>query len=225
MKRFISIMICFAMLLSATQIYASDYDLCDSAYMEDILSQEEKILYESEETIFYPNSDSANMKSGVYPIYTKFRTTQSSSGGLSQCDSATGVLSGVGAIVLSFWGGVPGMAVSTILSIVGIAASSNQNVQAVTYKSHIEYQKQGMARWSDEPAYTAWVISGKRNYYKHIMGAKLNSNGQWTTNTKDYLDSPASVAQGQFYNNSESWFKDQAYQRCQTGSLLLDYGW
>lgn len=39
-------------------------------------------------------------------------------------------------------------------------------MQAKTFKSYVDYPKEGQAKWLDEAEYTPWVFSGKRNYYK-----------------------------------------------------------
>lgn len=220
---FLTLVIFFSMSISA---FASDDSSVPPITMEDINSDETKVIYTSEESVFYPDpSEAMPLTYGTYPIYTRVIIRQSSSNGIIECDSAIGTYASIAAIALSFFGGVPAMTVSTILSVVGLVAGTNTYTQAKTFKSYVSYQKQGEARWADESYYTPWVFSGKRDYYKHVLGATRNSSGLWTTKSKDYLDSPQKTDIGFKYNNSDSWFREEARQRCLTQMILDDLPW
>lgn len=227
-KKMVSIAVCFSLLLSYSagainQNPETDND-SGSITMNDILTPEKKTIYISDETLFYPGNNIVP-NSGQYPISTRVRVVQSSSNGLIEEDSAIGTYASIGGIALSFVKFTGSIVVSTIFSVVGLVASPNTYCQAKTFTSYVQYQKQGEAKWADDSAYSAWVLSGKRDYYKHILGGTRNSNGQWTTKSYDYLDSPAHTDIGLYYNNSDSWFKDQANQRIQNGLMLFDLPW
>lgn len=192
--------------------------------MNDILSSEEKTIYTSEETLFYLE-DGIAPYSGQYPISTRVRTIQSSSNGIKEKDSAIGNFSSIASIALSFVSFPGSMTVSTIFSVVGMAASASTYSQAKTYVSYVQYQKQAEAKWADDSSYSPWVFSGKRNYYKHVLAGTRNSSGKWTTKTHDYLDTPAYTAIGSYYNKSDTWFKEEARQRIQNGLILTDLPW
>ena len=67
-----------------------------------------------------------------------------------------------------------------------------------------------------------------RGYYivlkhlKHVLVEAQNQYGQWIQ-SGDYLDAPCYLEIGNLYNNSDSRFKNQAYQRIQTGVFLKIY--
>lgn len=115
--------------------------------------------------------------------------------------------------------------VATILSVAGIAAGNSTYVQAKTFTSYVQFIKKGEARCSDVSSYTAFVFSGKRNHYKHVLGGKKNRSGKWVMNIHNYLDAPAYVQSGRYYNQSDSWFKEQAKQRLLSGGRLDDMPW
>lgn len=106
-----------------------------------------------------------------------------------------------------------------------MAVNGNSYTQAKTFYSYVQYLKLGQAKWSDDPGYANYVTSGKRNYYKHVLSGKRGSNGQWTTETRDYLESPAYVMKGLYYDKSVSWFKEQARQRIANLNPLIDLPW
>lgn len=223
MKLLTSLILCFTMCTSSIIVRASDISN-KPITMEDINSSETKTIYTSEETVYWPDSKQLSTKaSGEYPIYTRVKTTQSSSNGTIQQSSKTGLFASIASTVLSFkLTGVAGMTVSAILSAVGVAASEEQYVQTRTFISYIDYEKHGQARWSNESTYSTWVVSGKRNYFKHVQGGTQNSSGNWELYVKNYTSSPAKTLTGVYYNNADSWFKDQSYQRIQTGQILFD---
>lgn len=207
-------------------VFAQMPDGSDSVTMEDICDNTKKVIYVSDETLFYPiKEEQINRLAGQYPIYTRVSVDQSSSNGLIERASKFGTYISIASFALGFIKGVPGMTVSTILSIVGLAVSSSTYVQAKTYTSYVQFLKKGEARWSDSPSYYTYVYSGKRNHYKHVLGGNKNSLGQWTTYTEDFLDSPCKVDKGNFYDNSNSWFKEQAHQGLLTGYILDDMPW
>lgn len=195
-----------------------------SITMNDILSGEEKIIYTSEETLYYPE-DGISAYSGQYPISTRVRTIQSSSSGIKERDSAIGTFSSIASIALSFVNFPGSMTVATIFSVVGLTASASTYSQAKTFTSYVQYQKQAEAKWADDSSYSPWVFSGKRNYYKHVLAGTQNSSGQWTTKSHDYLSDPAYTAIGSYYNKSDSWFKEEARKRIQNGLILTDLPW
>lgn len=193
--------------------------------MKDINSDKVETIYLSDETVFVPEKISdITYTFGKYPIYTRIQTTKSASNGVAVCSSKTGKYSSIASFALSFFKNVPAMRISQIFSVVSLAVDSNQYSQAKTMKSYIDYRKNGQARWADE-SYSTYVCSGRREYYKHVLAAKKNANETWSTKTKDYTDKPAAVDQGNYYKNSDSWFKEQARQRIQTGSILMDLPW
>lgn len=117
------------------------------------------------------------------------------------------------------------MRISQIFSVVSLAVSNNQYSQAQTFRSYVDYRKEGQAKWSNDKAYSTWVMSGRREYYKHVLAAKRTKTGKWTTKTRDYLSAPARVDKGTYYLKSDTWFKEQARQRILTTNLLDDLPW
>ena len=201
-------------------------DNLDSVTLEDINDNAKKIIYESDETLFYPiEGKQVNRLAGQYPIYTRVRVEQSSSNGTTERANKLGTYSSIASTLLGFIKGVPAMAVSNILSVVGLAASSSTYVQARTYTSYVQFLKKGEARWSNSSSYSPYVYSGKRNHYKHVLGGRRSSTGQWTTKSYDYLSTPVKIDKGNFYDNSNNWFKEQAQQRLVTGNTLDDMPW
>lgn len=228
MKKIIAIVVGLSIICSSQiSVFAYENTMnSESITMEEIYDEEEREIYISDETLFYNNSSKSAQRSyGTYPISTRVRVVQSSSNGMIECDNAIGTFSSIASIALSFIPGVSAMTVSTIFSVVGIVAGQNQYSQAITYKSYIDYQKQGEAKWADESTYTPYVYSGKRNYYKHVMATKMNSNGTWTGKVYNYTSTPARTDTSTYYNNSDSWFKNQAYDRCVSGLILYDLPW
>ncbi len=220
------ILAAFVTLIMVFSVSISSFAYIPHITMEDINSGETKVIYTSEEAVFYPDPNEIRpLTIGTYPIYTRLRTIQGSSNGIIECDSEIGNYASIASIALSFFGSVPAMTVSTILSVVGLIASQNTYAQAKTFKSYVTYQKQGEARWADETNYLPWVFSGKRDWYKHVLGATRNSSGIWTTKSTDYLSSPAATDIGMKYNNSEAWFLEEARQRCVAQLILDDLPW
>lgn len=200
--------------------------------MSDIYSKETEIISVSDVSAFMPEKENGiepqmvpKKVSGKYPIYTIVVTEKSSSAGLKLCSSKVGTYASIASFALSFISGVPAMRVSQILGAVSLAVGGDTYTQAKTFISYIEYRKKGEARWSNFKSYNTYVMSGKRNYYKHVLGGKRKSNLQWTTKTRDYLDKPAKVVKGTFYDKPNSWYKEQARQRLLTGSMLIDLPW
>lgn len=232
MKRKLAFLLVMVMILSSNVIPAFaknntlDYIFSDHVTLEDIYAEGEKILYTSEVSEYYQiNSETSIRSTGQYPIYTRVQTSQSSSNGLKQCSSKTGTYSSIASYALSFVKGIPAMRISQIFGAVSLAVGSDQYSQAKTFYSYVSYRKEGQAKWSSDNGYSTKVMSGKRNYYKHVMAGKKLSNGKWTTKTKDYLSSPAKTITGTYYTKSNSWFKEQAKQRLLTGSILDDIPW
>ena len=97
---------------------------------------EKKTISISEESVYYPKDRSSNnIKSkGKYPIYSRVITTQSSSNGIKQCASKTGVYSSIASFALSFVPGIKAMTVSQIFGAVSLAVSNEQYTQAKTFK-------------------------------------------------------------------------------------------
>lgn len=224
--KLVAMLMSLVLLFTALPVQAVNmHDITDKMItIDDIYNPEPVTIYISDESIYFPNGPISKAY-GTYPIYTRVRVVQRSSNGLIERDSKLGTYASIASIALSFAGYAPAMTVGTILSVVGLFAGSSTYVQGKTYTSYVEYVKNGEAKWSDDPAYSTWVASGKRDHYKHVLGGKQNDNGQWTTSTKDYLSSPVSVDIGSFFNNSDSWFKTQAEQRIQSGLFLDDLPW
>lgn len=230
-SKMVAVVLCFVLCMSQMVVNASDVG-DESITMEEIHVSGEEIVEISDEELFFPDSTQITPEStpestaetkGKYPIYTRVVKKKSSSNGIIEKSSKKGLLSSIASTVLSFkLKGVVGMAVSTILSVTQIVASENQYVQAKTYVSYVTYEKNGQARWSTDKNFSTWVISAKRNYYKHVLGGKQLSSGKWTTNTKDYLSKPVKSLTGNYYGKSDTWFKNTAKERIQSGSLLVD---
>lgn len=199
----------------------------ESVTMEDINMNGEKTISISEESVYYPKDRSSNnIKSkGKYPIYSRVITTQSSSNGIKQCASKTGVYSSIASFALSFVPGIKAMTVSQIFGAVSLAVSNEQYTQAKTFKSYVDYRKEGQAKWSNDKTYSTYVYSGKRNYYKHVLAAIRKSGNKWTTKSRDYINSPSKIVKGNYYDKNEKWFKNQATQRIQNGIILDDVPW
>lgn len=200
----------------------------DSVKIEYIFDEEIKEIYVSEITEMSIDKHARlNLNAPLmeYPIYTRVVVTQSSSKGLIERDSKTGFYASIASISLSFSKYALAMKVSTILSVVGLIASANTYTTAKTFTSYVEYRKSGQAKWSDDPAFSTWVLSGQRNHYRHVLGATQNISGTWTTHTTDFLSEPSYVEQGNFFYYSDSWFKQQAYERLTNYSFLDDLPW
>ncbi len=163
-----------------------------------------------------------------YPI-GRLRLTESSSNGIIQQSSKVGAYVSIAGIALSFASGIPAMTVGTILSAVGLVASGNTEVKSITYISYKYYYKNGEARWSSDPNSDKYFHLtykvGKRDTYKHILGAKKNSSGLWTTSTKDYLSAPAKSQPSTHYGYNASWLISQAETRLLAGDQYIEYGW
>jgi len=224
--RFFAVFLIFSIIFASSSNVYADNNTHNSEKskitMEDINSSEVKIIYTSQETVLFGNKSGLR---AVYPIYTRVQVVQSSSNGITERGNRIGIFSSISSFALSFISGITAMTVSQILSAVSLVVSNTSYVQSRTFTSFVQYQKSGQARWADQTAYTSWVVSGVRNYYKHILGAKQLSNGQWATHTRDYLESPARIDKGMFYDNTDNWFKTQASQRIQTGQFLFDLPW
>ena len=193
--------------------------------IEDIYSSEEKTIYVSEEIVHSTKDGMQLYTYGKEPLTTRVRTVQSSSNGLIESGSAVGNYADIASYILSFIPGIPSMTVSAIFSTVNLIASADQYSQAKTYYSYVQYIRQGEAQWADESGYTPWVFSGKRDYYKHVLAAIQRTDGRWTTETKDYLASPARTDKGVYYDYDNSWFHEQARQRAWSRSALYDLPW
>lgn len=228
-KRIFAILLCMTLLFSTTIAHATNnesYKENPSITMDEINSSATELVYMSDETLFWPDpANLLNRSFGTYPISTRVTIQSSSSNGILEQDSQVGNYASIASLGLSFSGIAPLMTVSTILSVVGLVASQNTYVEAKTFISYQQFRKQAEARWADESVYTACAVSGLRNYYKHVLGATENAQGKWTTKSRDYLDTPCKVIKGSFYNNTDTWFKQQASERLQSGSMLLDIPW
>ena len=173
---------------------------------------------------FVPQSGLLPFAAGDFPITTRVTVSQSSSNGTALCDSTEGLFANIANTLLSFTQGIPAMRVSQILSVLSLVPNETDYAQARTYRSYINYIKNGQAKWANG-SYNTYIQSGKRNYYKHIYGAKKLSSGNWATNAKDYNDTPAYVITGNYYNNSDSWFHSQANLLIQTENFVRDLPW
>lgn len=195
--------------------------------MDDINTSGEKTIAISEESVYYSKNSILNKvrSKGKYPIYARVITTQSSSNGIKQCSSKTGTYSSIASFALSFIPGIKAMTVSQIFGAVSLAVGNEQYSQAKTFKSYIDYRKEGQAKWSNDKAYSTYIYSGKRNYYKHVLAGKKNKDNKWTTKMKDYITSPSKTIKGNYYGQSDKWFKKQATQRIQNGLILDDVPW
>lgn len=222
----------FAILLAL--VFVLPIPLCASAVevasptitMDDIYSEETVVIYVSDETAFYPDPSTATpMTYGTYPIYTRVITTKSSSSGIILRDSVLGTYASIAGTALSFISGILPMTVSAIISATQLYVSSSDYVQVETYTSYIRYVRRGEARWADESTYTPWIYSGKEETYKHVLSAKKLSTGLWSTETKDYTDEPALIKVGMNYGQPDSWFKQQAYERCIIMDLYDEMPW
>ncbi|MGI5971727.1 MAG: hypothetical protein ACOX7P_08400 [Oscillospiraceae bacterium] len=235
MKKMISLFLCSILVFSLiTNVFAADAPSAsegisaaditpESVTKEDLYLTDPITLYTSPEVAYTPKNPT---KAGVYPIYSRYRLEQSgSSNGLIERDNQIGNYISIASIALSFSGYAPAMTVATIFSIVGLAVSQNTYSNAKTYTSYVQYTKYGESRWSDETNYTAMVLSGRRNHYKHVLAATKNSSGQWTSDTEDFLDTPCTVESGNYYNNSGSWFIQESATRFVAGEVLYDLPW
>jgi hypothetical protein len=216
----LSILLLSCQTISAESI--TQFQESNSVTLADINRIDSTVVYTSDESISFGVKGKLR---AVYPIYTRVQVVQSSSGGLIERSNKLGTFSSISSFALSFIPGIVSMTVSQILSAVSIAVTSSTYVQSKTFTSYVQYQKNGQARWADQSAYSNWVISGKRNHFKHVLGGKLLSNGQWSTSTRDYLDTPAITDNGLYYDDANSWFTTQASQRIQTGQMLVDLPW
>lgn len=223
-KRSMMIVLCCILIFVFSSNVFSESFIEPHITMEDILSSEIKTVYISKEMTFVPQGEIAPFAAGNFPITTRVTISQSSSNGTKLCDDAEGVFANIGNTVLSFIPGIPAMRVSQILSVLSLLPNETDYTQARTYKSYINYVKNGQAKWANG-SYNTYIQSGKRNYYKHIYGAKKLSSGHWSTNAKDYNDAPAYVITGNYYNNSDSWFHSQANTLIQTENFVRDLPW
>lgn len=224
----VSCIVCLALLLPQSTVNAAPYSTMDKEIsMEDILSTEETIVYQSDIALFYPESGSPQSRThGTYPIKTRMTETKTGSGGVVEMDSIAGAFSDVGGLFLTFWSGVPSMAVSVALSVGGMVVDANDYVEAKTFQSYIRYEKRGEACWADENVFYPYVYSGKVDYYKHVMTTVEDEvTHQTTTSMTDYLETPASTETGVYYNNSTSWFQQKAKEGLQTGIQIVDLPW
>lgn len=222
MKRFVCFFTALCMMfLFPCQVFAAEI-IYPEITMEFIESDKAIVVYTSDETIHYPPYGASARTHGNYPLYTKYQEVVIPSGGMMEVDSQVGNLLSVGSLLLSFAGHAEAMAVSAILSALGLVFSQNTYVQAKTYISYINYQKQGLARWVDETNFTEWVYSERQEFYKHVMGGFLDDMGHWNTYTEDYLKEPCNVREGYYYNNSIDWFKNKAYECAVAETIFLD---
>lgn len=190
------------------------------------IGEDEKIIYISDEVIKYafkPNKGGVSVLA-EYPIYTRLLVYSKAGPGFTSHAKKFGTYYTIATTLLGFSKYASSMSVQSIFAAVGLLVGSDTYVQAETKTSYTDFRKEAEARWADETTYSAWVASGKRNFYKHVIAGYVQTNNVWLLETKNYPTAVYSDT-GNYYNNSTDWFLTQASQRIQNGLFLDDLPW
>lgn len=163
-------------------------------------------------------------------VIGRARSWMTASDGYIRKGYKKGTFSSVASTVLSFIPGHVTTTVAAILSVVGLAASSNDMVSGETLITYRYKYRDGEGRWSSDPNTSGYwhlgLRTGQRETFKHVIGGKLNKTTQvWTLEMKNYNTTPIKTEKSPNYTQSDSWLAEQGRQRVTVGNVYVETAW